>query len=735
MNHKQPIGNHFLLAGLYLCLAVISTWPLAQNLAGQVPMPEYIHDRPWVHMLWSNLWWAWQVQFSWLELLSLPTHIQMIFPPVGISTLVYFFQTLIPTAVFAVLFALTWEVILSGNLLLLLSLAACGYTVFLLAAYVLKNNWAAFISGAAFLLCSPVMANAQGHLLAVASLPILPVFILFFIKTVHEQTWKNILILALVSCLLFFVYWYFAVFCLLFGLIYLLMQGRSLQALGRVSLAALICVTVLSPLILAVLGTEQLLLDAPLDDLIKWSVDVSALIIPSQDHTFFGPLVQDFRARLGGNPTIQDAGYLGWSLLALGLLALVSQARKKSLPWLLTFFFFILLALGPYLHFKGSPEFSFAGLEFQIPLPLLLLHQIPVLGAVRDCSMFMFMAFISLALVAGFGARALLCRVRKTWTGFCLTLILGGLIFLDFTILPFPVFQYQVPEIMQDIRSADHEHALVDVPLDYSNRQYALHQSVHHKPLLFTSFTRSLPFYDQFGRDLILWQILLNPGKMLNQDCSREIRKPEAALFQLFFRLDTVVMHTGFLSKKEAKEMDRFIRSRFQVKNTVHGEQGLVVYELYIPDFPEKITAINIDFSNRERHAHLKRGWHRSQNLEGRRIAWSSNQMSTIYLYLPEKSGYEVSLEVKAFDFPGLPPQSLEISVNGTPFHETVLQSGEWNRIRAAMPPKAVTAGINRLEFRSAYTAVPAQMLKNSDDDRDLGMAYDHVRIQMVNGP
>lgn len=718
----------------YLFLAILLTYPLVNHIASSVPMPMYIHDRPWVHYLWKQLWWLWFNKFSLVDLHELPTNVNFIFFPVGIKSSSFFFQCLSPSICFALLLLLVRHVILAGNALLLLSLAASAYAAYLLTRYVLANKPAAYLAGLSFAFCCPQLGNAQGHLIVLASLPFVPLFVLLLIKTATENRQSNSYVLALLCVLLFLSYWYFFVCSALFGLIYLILYPPHWNALKRITLSLAFASLFILPVVIWVLAQQEIAYTAPLSVSQDWSVDLLAFFIPSTDHPFFGGWVQNIRSHFLANPTIQSA-YLGYPVVVASLLALFRSDWSKLKVWVLTFFTFSIFALGPKLHILGHSTFYLSGHPRSIPLPLAILHKIPLLNALRDCSMFLAFSTLAISVLAGFGFKAVLLKGKHRKLIFSLLMLV---LLFDFSMLPFPTFKVKAPGIYEQIRETGRfGSTLVDVPLNPAMVTYEFYQSIHHKRLLLGGFSRMPEFYYTYGDDLATIEIFKEPKKIMEMVHVNAMQnRSNARWAKNFFNIDTIVLHKNFLSREEFIQLDRFIISNFNVAEMLtdpHSES--IGYRLgqMLPE--ESLDKILIDFGTGPPYRYIKKGWSKAEKWgEGFDVCWSDSSASELFLNLNDSSDYLVSLQVAPFDYPGAPPQTISIYVNEH-FTKKLQLALEWKLYDFVIPSTQLISGVNRLKFVYGYVKRPCDVMPNNSDNRELGVAFDFLSLSRHENP
>lgn len=720
--------NQLLIALSYLALSVIATFPLVGEMRDHVPMPTYIHHIPWVHYLWKQLWWLWYNKFSMFQLHELPIATDFIFYPVGIKSASYFVQCLSPALCFSILLLALRDVITAGNSLLLISLALSGYSAYLLGKYVLHNGKAAYLSGVCFGFCSAQLGNAQGHLIILASLPLIPLFILFLIKTTKEDNKLNCYFLAGTCFFLFLGYWYFIVFCMIFGVVYFLLEIPSLSALKNLLRASIASALVILPVVAWVLSQKEISYSAPLGSAENWSVDLAAFFLPSAEHPIWGPFFLRMRNELLANPTIQSA-YLGYPILLAAFAAFSRNNWRDLKVWVLTFLIFSILALGPFLHILGESGFHLFGNEFRVPLPFKAFRMIPIFDAVRDCSMFLAMSTLAIAILAGFGFKRILEKVTHKRLFFCVFLCI---LILDSSIYPFPVFQVEVPKLYKEIRKSQNSgRVLVDVPLNPQILTYEFYQTLHHQKILLGGFSRMPEFYYDYGDDLPIIGIFKNPQRLNEVDNENSnLSRFNARWIKSFFDIGTIVLHRRFLTQSEFQKFQKLVKDNFNVVEVLSDDtNGDIAYRLGQMPVAGSWDEIHVDFGSPPPHYFVKKGWGASENWgEGLNICWSDHEASDLFLILDPSTSYRGSFRLFPFSYPGSPQQTMDIYINGRHL-ETLSLSSQWKIYNVLIPSKLIVSGVNHIRFAYRYAKRPCDVLPNSTDTRTLGVAFDYLNL------
>jgi hypothetical protein len=105
---------------------------------------------------------------------------------------------------------------------------------------------------------------------------------------------------------------------------------------------------------------------------------------------------------------------------------------------------------------------------------------------------------------------------------------------------------------------------------------------------------------------------------------------------------------------------------------------------------------------------------------------WATSAAS-LRLVLDQPAALRVQMRLRAFSWPGAPPQQLIVIVNGTAQPSAIVPP-DWTVVEATVPPEAWRAGVNVLTLAFARETRPADVGVSSDT-RGLAAAVDYVRV------
>lgn len=152
--------------------------------------------------------------------------------------------------------------------------------------------------------------------------------------------------------------------------------------------------------LLSVTKSQDNYLDPGSDQVRKYSTDAIDFFIPSSLHPIWGEKFQYLREDTEANATGRKTNYVGYTVFILALISLLGAGKRSAIK--IFFFaagvFFSVLALGPYLHWKGQ-------IHEDILMPYTFLYKyVPFWYIIRTVNRIYVIALLCFAVSAGFGA-------------------------------------------------------------------------------------------------------------------------------------------------------------------------------------------------------------------------------------------------------------------------------------------------------------------------------------------
>jgi hypothetical protein len=484
---KVPVDWSFALFVLILAALVTAlfTSPLVflwrTHLAGFEPSDAF-----------TEVWSAWWFDTALFELNQSPARLNMIQYPVE------FHHPLLVAAPWTRVWTLVGLRVLGP---------AAAYNVHLFASYVLTwglmallclkltgNRVGAVFGGAAFTFCANRTLHAvDGHLTLVSTYAY-PLLVLCLWQAVERPGfWRGLALggaMIVGSTVDLTPLAYFTIPVVVAVLTHFLVTDHE-DLLSRPALRTLaigfglatVCLAPLMwPLISRGLRGELFVYQAP--GIEEYSADMLGLVIPPPGH-FLCSLWSGLRrfsvTLLPEKAYMESVVYMGWITLILALLGAVTEwgQRADIRLWVALASGASALSLGPLLR-VGGELVTIGGRP--VPTPYALLMHIPLLSWGRTPARLGLTAAFALAILAAYGARQLVVRVRNPRGRGALALAIVGLVLLDgIYILPWPMADVVVPDFYQTIANDERSVAILDLPLlDHSADQYYLrYQMVH----------------------------------------------------------------------------------------------------------------------------------------------------------------------------------------------------------------------------------------------------------------
>ncbi|MBI4605824.1 MAG: hypothetical protein HY721_27980 [Planctomycetes bacterium] len=420
--------------GLYVLAAVLFTWPLAVRLTDHVPAGG--------NDLWQNCWNFWWWGKALGEGRS-PYRTDLIYQPGDVSLAFHTHSEANVLTMLPVTLALGVPAALNAALLLGFGLA--GWGGYLLARELTGDPRAAFLAGLVLAFPPHRLEQSLEHL-NLASYQAMPFFLLFLVRLARSGGARNVLLAAVAFAANALYAWHNGLLVLptaavLFAHEVLRRRDGRLRALRDAAaagaLAALLLLPFLWPLVREIAAGDTSYLKPP----VRKGIDLAFLLVPSEMHPLWGPLVQGLYERCRGYASAGYTCYLGVGALALWILG--SLARGKPLDgtaplaprfspvlWGALLGLHVLLALGDTLVVLGE--------DTGAPLPFALVRHMPVLQTVRLPNRFVVPAVLALSMLAAHGASRLL-RGRGPLA------LAGAAALIAFDVLPVPYPMQPVP--------------------------------------------------------------------------------------------------------------------------------------------------------------------------------------------------------------------------------------------------------------------------------------------------
>lgn len=348
------------------------------------------------------------------------------------------------------------------NVVWLMSFVLAGYGMYLLAGELFKKyGAAAFLTGLMYMLLPFHVAHSFGHFGAM-QVQWIPLIIWAFLKwhpasakaTVGKGTGWG-LFTGLLVVIQAWSEHHYLLWLLIFGVIALLYFRTWPKQWAGVAIVTGVLILLpywptvrlaLSPGNNLELGEEQT---------IRFSADVLSYITPVAFHPLWGDWAQGFISwRFSGNVS-EATHFIGWAPLLLILFFHQQIPLRQKKFWVVIALVFLVISLGPRLYVGG--------LETRLPLPYALLGWLPGLAAVRAVGRASVLVMVAMSILFGWVLHTQVHPPIRRAGRPLPTVILGGLLLLEFLFLPVPIASARLSPAYDFVRTLPGK-AVIELP-------------------------------------------------------------------------------------------------------------------------------------------------------------------------------------------------------------------------------------------------------------------------------
>ena len=511
--------KHVAVVALYALLTVVMTWPLAARFDRAVLGPpgdnlEYV-------------WKMWWFKHALLERRISPFFNPDVFYPVGYP--VALSETTVANTVLGLPITALWGEVVAYNTMMVFSFVLSGYGLYLLLRGLGCGVYGALVGGAIFAFCPYRMAHLGAGHLPLMGTGWIPLLFLALEKLIRRPSWHLGVCAGICLALTALSSWYYAIMVGLFAGLCVLLRARPwAELLWRKTLGlnlglALICAGALvAPAALPILrlyGQGETQYNYSLSYVDQWSASPLDFVYPNAMHSWWGAA-----ATRGYYQNInENLLYLGLVALVLAVWGLWSQRRERTARlYALLAGISLVLALGTTLHFAGKPVYisvpsafeqqfsramyvltgrlalhrvNYGPLQRQgaivLPLPTLLLYLfVPFMNTMRVWARFGLLTMLAVAVLAGWGADAIVGSVGRRGSTLWQSLVAGIialLVLVDFAVIPYPYGYTEVRgQPVDDWLARQPKAAVIHYPLDKTWYGWMLYPTrVHGQPIAY----------------------------------------------------------------------------------------------------------------------------------------------------------------------------------------------------------------------------------------------------------
>lgn len=596
----------------------------------------------------------------------------------------------------------------------ILTFILTGYGTFLLVKYLTNDTKAAFIAGLIFMFSPYRMAHGVGHLNLIST-EWIPFYVLFLIKTIHENQKSNAIYAALFLFLTALSCNYYLVYLLIFTIFYLLYHKWSNKnlinknTLKRIGIIIILSGSVILPFFYPMLK-ELLVAQSNYmyqGGFIEYSADLLGFLVPPMFHPIFGKLVEPIYSNFTGN-LAENTVFVGYTVIFLSIVSFLKIRTKEIKFWTLSVVIFIILSLGPLLHVNGH-------LIDNIPLPYSILMNIPIFSLARAPSRWSVLVIFSLAVLAGYGLNYIFKRYTNNSS--CkknvLFFIFSFLILFEFLATPYTMSSAEVPIFYKQISNEQGDYAILEIPNCDSNfvATYMYYQSTHEKKLVNGYLSRTSPESFQFlsATPFISQLMHLTESRPLEKEyiLNQNITEIGSSILN-FYNIEYIILHKDLMSEEQFQSYSIFLQ-RFVNKNPlIYEKDSLIVYKVQ----KEQIKSFMV----------LGEGWHNIENWNGNATRWMKEE-STLLVYSDVNRLATLRFQTMSF----YRPRTLEIYVDDLEQLQEVIPT-KFINVEAQIPLKIGTNYI-KLYVPEGCDKPSDIPIMSSKDSSCLSLAFQNVTI------
>lgn len=616
------------------------------------------------------------------------------------------------------------------NILVLLGFVLTGLTMYLLVGEFVANRIACFIAGFLYDFSTFHFAHAAGHL-GLTTMQWLPycawrTVILYRRPTVTNAALAGLgLALVALSEIYFLAYFAFPFLVLFAGFVLIhdrrwFLQRRNLLLTAfALLLAAAIAVPPLGDYLNVDADVKAAASAYAAGSIVPLSADLVALLVPFASNPVFGGLTMPVFAGMQGLYPVEEAVFLGYPALVLGVLALIFRRNRTPFAafWAAVAVVGTLLALGPELLVAGHTV---------MPLPFYgLFFGWPVLSTFRVPGRLSILPLMALCVLAAYAIEAVVSLFRSRFRGrvalvcSAVALLAAGLATqVIWSVEDFATASLPVSPLYRDIAQDSRDGLLLDIPITPAGK-FEYYQTVHHKrmvagyaPRVTTRMTDSVfnvPYLSAFdpGTSLEMQQAIAQQGDIYAVSGGFRSALANAGI-------DYLVLHRDMFVPAVSAWAEGFLRSHLGPPTFHDDDQGILAWRV-IPSSPRRVRLA------------LGSGWLPGLAINGGHLVRTVQQDGAIVISAPRAG--QVTLAFRAFA--SVKPLTMVVSVNNVARWRAVLQqTGTLHTVALSRVP--IRAGRNVLTIHAAEgCARPHDVNPVNTDTRCFAFGVQQVTMSM----
>jgi hypothetical protein len=465
-----------IIAILFGLLTVAMTWPVTWRLDQVLIGDDY---DVYINM-WAN-WWTREAMEKGLDVY----HTDYILFPRGANLIFFSFSHV--NAALWLLLAPSIGRIAAYNVPMLLAYALSGLSMHLLVHHLTGSRRAGFVAGLVFAFC-PYHMYESGHP-NLAAVQWMPLFVLSLHRVLYDAEagpLRQPLLGALWFLLTALSGWHLMLLLAGWAAVYLVYEYWAnrhdwVPTASRRLILMVACIAASTSPFVWPIARDYLTTDATFATMeVQEGLgnDLLSFVVPHWRHPLLSSLVPGIVDSFGYAK--RRPAYLGWAAIGLAAWA-VAAMRRRSRVWLLSGLLFALLSLGLQVEVAGA-----SALPFRLP------WAVPIIKVLRHPYRLNTLVFLSLAVLAGYGAKSLCDWVAGPGVGLRgrplangILAFLSGILLFEYLIYPFPTTEPLHSTFARQLAQEQGDFAVADFPMGRQlDKRYMFYQTIHQKKIV-----------------------------------------------------------------------------------------------------------------------------------------------------------------------------------------------------------------------------------------------------------
>lgn len=571
----------------YAILTIIFTYPVFFTNT-QIPAGGDAYFYLW------DLWWFRKALLNF----SNPYFTPYLFHPTGLN--LAFSATTPFNALLSIPLQSIFGLIITYNILFLISFLISGYGTYKLTKYLTGNSQAAFIAGLIFMFSPYHFAHSLGHL-NLMTIEWIPFYVLYFLKTLNEKNVKNAIysafFLLLVALSEYTYLIYLSAFTILFMLYHFHVDKKYLfnrNLIKRLFIMGGIFGSLFFPFaypLLKELATSKSN-SMYIGGFVTYSADILGFLLPSELHPILGHFGSQFYQNFTGNPA-EYTVFAGYTVLILATIAFLKVKTKEVKFWVISTIIFFIFSLGPILHINGIIRGNIEGVNYAIALPYAIIMRIPIISLARAPSRLDVLVMLNLSVLAAYGLNYIFTKIEnKTFgnisTNNYFTIIFAALILFEFLAIPFPMASAKVPEFYNSLSNDSDNYAIFEIPdlgVHLAFPEYMYYQTVHEKKII-TGYTHvpesCMKFTENTPLISNLYFMYNSPKtfKTIHNDILNQDIKEIGPSVLNYYNIKYIILHENYMTEEQLRFAKNLLNDSLNDKPTYFKNDSMSVYHV-----------------------------------------------------------------------------------------------------------------------------------------------------------